>query len=211
MKKESLIVWGIAVIALAGVGFGIYSMSGRNPNELVLTEPVSISDHTKGNIQSAVSLVEYGDYQCPACYQYEPLIKKLLLEEGSKFKFVFRDFPLPQHANANPAHYAAEAAALQGKFWEMHDIIYENQLAWSALADAGSTFLEYAKTIGLDITQYQRDITSKEVSDRVSKDLASGRASGVNSTPTFFLNGKSIKVTSYDQFKQLIESAAAGS
>ncbi|OGN33930.1 MAG: hypothetical protein A3I39_01440 [Candidatus Yanofskybacteria bacterium RIFCSPLOWO2_02_FULL_47_9b] len=186
-------------------------MSGRNPNELTLTESVSASDHAKGTASAKAVLVEYGDYQCPACYQYEPLIKKLLSESEDKVNFVFRNFPLPQHGNSNPAHYTAEAAALQGKFWEMHDIIYENQLVWSALADVESIFLGYAQTVGLDIAQYQRDIASKQVSDRVAKDLASGRASGVNSTPTFFLNGKSITVTSYEQLKQLIESAAAGS
>ncbi|OGN27857.1 MAG: hypothetical protein A2941_00725 [Candidatus Yanofskybacteria bacterium RIFCSPLOWO2_01_FULL_49_17] len=207
MKKESLIIWGIAVVVLAIVIFGIFKMSGTDPNVLTLTEPISAADHIRGNPAGKAILVEYGDYQCPACYQYKPLIQKLL-SESDQVKFIFRNFPLPQHANANPAHYAAEAAALQGKFWEMHDLIYQGQNAWSNASNAVAIFEGYAQTLGLDMARFRKDVASDQVKDRVARELTGGRAAGVNSTPTFFLNGKSITITSYEQFKQLVNSAA---
>lgn len=210
MKKESLIVWGIALIVLAIVVFGIYKMSGTDPNQLSLSEPVSASDHIRGNPSAKAVLVEYGDYQCPACYQYEALVQNLLKDESGKVAVVFRNFPLPQHPNALPSAYAAEAAGLQGKFWEMHDLIYQHQNDWAPSSNAADIFNQYAQTLGLNMTQFQKDTGSSQVKDRVSHDTSTGNATGVNSTPTFLLNGKSITVKSYDEFKQLVELAASG-
>ncbi len=211
MRKESIIVWGIAIIVIGIVVFGIFKMSGVNPNELTLTEAVAVSDHAEGNAQAKAVLVEYGDYQCPACGAYHPLLQQLMKDEAGKYNFVFRNFPLPQHQNAIPAAYAAEAANLQGKFWEMHDMLYEHQNDWSESSSAGDMFTQYAQTLKLDMAKFQKDMASSTVSDRVSHDLTTGQAAHVGSTPTFFLNGKSITVTSYDQLKQLVESAASGS
>lgn len=211
MRKESLIVWGIAIIVLAIVIFGIFKMAGTNPNDLTLTEPVSASDHARGTSSAKAVLVEYGDYECPACYQYEPLVENLLKDESGKVNVIFRNFPLPQHANALPAAYAAEAAGLEGKFWEMHDLLYQNQNTWAPSSSAGDFFNQYAQSLGLNLAQFQKDMASGQVKDRVSHDQTTGTSASINSTPTFFLNGHMITVTSYDQFKQLIESANSGS
>src|SRR3989344_7592164 len=117
MKKESLIVWGISAIALVAVVFGIVKMSDPRSLALSLTQPVSADDHAQGNAQAKAVLVEYGDYQCPACASYHPLLKQLMTEMNDKVNLVVRNLPLPQHANAASAAYAAEAASLQGKFW----------------------------------------------------------------------------------------------
>ncbi len=207
MKKESLIVWGIGLLVLVGVVFGVMRMSNSNSLALTLPEPVTAKDHMRGSADAKAVLVEYGDYQCPACGAYHPLIKKLLTEENGKVNVVFRNFPLPQHQNAIPAAYAAEAAGMQGKFWDMFDMIYEHQSDWEDKSNAVDIFVEYAKTLRLDVLQYQKDFVSSAVRERAQHEKETGITAGINSTPTFFLNGKSITVTSYDQLKQLIEQA----
>jgi protein-disulfide isomerase len=208
MRKESVIVWGITIAVLGAVVFGIYKTSGTNPNQLTLSEPVSASDHVRGDPNAKAILLEYSDYQCPACAQYEILLQKLLTDESVKVKIIYRNFPLSQHANALPSAYAAEASGLQGKFWEMHDMIFAHQADWSNSTTSADIFLGYAKVIGLNIAQYQKDISSPQIAERVAHDRATGEASNIIGTPTFFLNSKSITVNSYDQLKQLIETAS---
>ena len=150
-----------------------------------LKPPVSIKDHIQGKATAPLELVEYGDYQCPYCGQAYPIIKNLQRSLGADLKFVFRNFPLTEaHPDAFNAAMAAEAAALQHKFWEMHDIIYENQHS----LDFESLFL-YAKAIGLDLERFKNDIQKTIVTDKVEQDFESGIRSGVNGTPGFFING----------------------
>lgn len=151
-----------------------------------LKPPVSAKDHIQGNLNAVVELVEYGDYQCPYCGQTYPIIKSIQNKFGNDLKFVFRNFPLSEtHPNAKLAATSAEAADRQGQFWEMHDILFENQsrLYLSAL-------MEYAKLIGLDVGQFKNDIVKTEVIEKVESDFESGVRSGVNGTPSFFINGK---------------------
>jgi len=151
-----------------------------------LKPPVSARDHIQGNSDAAIELVEYGDYQCPYCGRAYPIIKLIQQRFGDNLKFVFRNFPLSEiHPQAKKAAVAAEAADKQNKFWQMHDIIFENQqqLHQSAL-------MEYAKLIGLDVEQFKDDLTNDELVKRVEDDLESGLRSGVNGTPGFFINGK---------------------
>jgi protein-disulfide isomerase len=150
-----------------------------------LRETVNTNDHIQGKKDAKVTLVEYGDYECPYCGQAYPIVKELQKIEGTKLKFVFRNFPLEQvHPHAVPAACAAEAAAKQGKFWEMHDLLYENQ---EALED--NDLLIYAKELKLDIPQFTKDMESDEIKNKVEVDFMSGVRSGVNGTPTFFING----------------------
>ena len=151
-----------------------------------LKPPVSGKDHVQGNEKAAVELVEYGDYQCPHCGHAYPIIKSVQKKLGNKIKFVFRNFPLSEiHPNATNAAVAAEAAALQGKFWEMHDIIFEHQ------EHLGDTHLiKYAAQVGLDVAQFQVDFDKPLVQEKVENDFESGVMSGVNGTPTFFINGE---------------------
>jgi protein-disulfide isomerase len=151
-----------------------------------LKPPVSEKDHIHGNHNAPIELVEYGDYQCPHCGRAYPVIKRIQKRLGEKLKFVFRNFPLSEiHPDAFNAALAAEAAALQKKFWEMHDIIFENQQSLET-----ESLLLYAKEIGLNMAQFTKDIQKDELVTKVENDLESGIRSGVNGTPSFFVNGK---------------------
>ncbi len=150
-----------------------------------LTVPVNERDHMQGPDSARVILVEYGDYECPYCGAAYPVVKRVQRKMERDLCFAFRNFPLTEtHPHALHAAYAAEAAALQDKFWEMRDILFENQ---DALED--DDLLHYAQQLDLDTDQFVRDFSSDEVADKVEQDFNSGVRSGVNGTPTFFING----------------------
>ena len=152
---------------------------------LVLTLPVSDRDHIQGPPTAKVTLVEYGDYQCPSCLRAYPVLLDVQQHLGDRLRLVFRNFPLTMvHPDAQNAAEAAEAAGAHGKFWEMHDYLYEHQ---SRLDDVA--LLEYADTLGLDVARFMNDLQSHAFADRVHEDFVSGVRSGVNGTPTFFING----------------------
>ncbi|OGN05468.1 MAG: hypothetical protein A2746_00110 [Candidatus Yanofskybacteria bacterium RIFCSPHIGHO2_01_FULL_44_22] len=184
-------------------------LGGSEPEQsAILINAVSPSDWTKGNKEAKVVLVEYSDFQCPACAYYQPLFKKLSEEFGDKITFAYRHFPLRQHQNARLAAYAAEAAGRQNKFWEMHDLIFENQNRWENRGDAENIFTGYARTLGLDIDEFKNGLSSKEIKDKVENDYQSGIRSNVNATPTVFLNGEKIKVPpNYDELQNIINEA----
>ncbi|GAA5083535.1 DsbA family protein [Chryseobacterium ginsengisoli] len=149
-----------------------------------LKPTVNKNDHAQGNLNSDLVIVEYGDYQCPYCGAAYPVLKALMKEFGGQVKFVFRNFPLSEmHQYAKVAAIAAEAANLQGKFWEMHDAIYKNQQNLNELY-----LFELAEKIGLDISQFKDDIQKAELEEKVDSDFESGVMSGVNGTPSFFIN-----------------------
>jgi protein-disulfide isomerase len=153
----------------------------------MLSMPVSDDrDHIQGPSAASVTLVEYGDYQCPYCRQAYYQLQKLLPAQGDKVRLVFRNFPLSQmHPHAEHAAEAAEAASAQGKFGEMHDMLYERQ---EALED--EDLLGYATELGLDIKRFQAEFSAHKYADRIREDFKSGIRSGVNGTPTFFINGR---------------------
>jgi protein-disulfide isomerase len=150
-----------------------------------LTLPVGTRDHAQGPANAAVTLVEYGDYECPHCGRAYPIIKEVQRRLGSKLRFVFRNFPLSEsHPHAQHAAEAAEGAAVQGRFWEMHDALYEHQ---QALDDRH--LVGYAAKLGLDAKAFGRELQAHAHTSRVREDFTSGVRSGVNGTPTFFING----------------------
>jgi protein-disulfide isomerase len=150
-----------------------------------LTLPVSKRDHILGPETAAVTLVEYGDYECPYCGQAHPIVKELLRRLRDQLRFAYRHFPLTQvHPHAEQAAQAAEAAGRQGKFWEMHDTLFENQ---DALDDVD--LVRYAMALGLDRSKFIQDMNDPAVIERIREDVYSGIQSGVNGTPTFFING----------------------
>jgi protein-disulfide isomerase len=150
-----------------------------------LTPPVSARDHSQGPASAPLTLVEYGDYQCPFCGAAYPEVKRLQAAFGKKLRFVFRNFPLTQaHPYALIAAETAEAAALQGKFWEMHDLIFERQ----AILDA-DILPRWAQEVGLDLAKFGTAIREGDVTKRIKEDRMSGIHSGVNGTPSFFING----------------------
>ena len=151
-----------------------------------LRPPVSAKDHIQGNENAIIELVEYGDYECPFCGRAYPIVKKIQEKMGDRLKLVFRNFALTKiHHNAKLAAVATEAAAIQGKFWEMHDIIFEHQEWMSHYA-----LVDYARRIGLNFTQFENDLTRADLFKKVDDDFESGLRSGVNATPTFFINGE---------------------
>jgi protein-disulfide isomerase len=150
-----------------------------------LVPPVGKKDHIKGDLSAPVVLTKFGDYECPFCGKAYYVIERLLSTKGDEFAFVFRQFPLTDiHPHALTAAMAAEAAGLQKKFWKMHSLLFENQ---SLLDD--EYILAYAEEAGLDINRFLQDISSDRVTQKVAADMRSGVESGVDSTPTFFING----------------------
>lgn len=151
-----------------------------------LRPPVGPDDHALGSASAPVTLVEYGDYECPHCRAAHPIVKRVLRRLGHDVRFVFRNFPLAQmHPHAVLAAEAAEAAGLQGEFWRMHDQLFEHQEALER-----EDLLGYAKALGLDPVRFARDLGDGIAGERVRSDFASGVRSGVNGTPTFFIDGE---------------------
>jgi len=162
---------------------------------------VNSADHQQGNDAASITLVEYGDFQCPHCRRAHPLIKRLLKERGSDLSFVFRNFPLQEiHPYAYASAMAAEAAGKQDKFWEMHDLIFENQDRLNI-----EYLLSLAQEIGLDMERFARDFKSEGLQNKIEKDFEGGIRSGVNGTPTFFINGT--KLLTYDEtYESLLDA-----
>ncbi|AZB32520.1 DsbA family protein [Chryseobacterium bernardetii] len=169
-----------------------------------LKPSVSNADHTQGNPNASLVIVEYGDYQCPYCGAAYPVLKELMKEFGDQIRFVFRNFPLSEmHQYARTAALAAEAAASQGKFWEMHDAIYENQ---EFLNDGLP--LKLAEKLSLNIPRFKVDIHKQELAEKVDTDFESGIISGVNGTPSFFINGNKFNGGAEDLFQLVRENTA---
>ena len=154
--------------------------------EAVLTMPVTEDrDHIRGPADAPVTLVQYGDYECPYCGAAYPIIKEVQARMGERLRFVFRNFPITtSHPHAQQAAEAAEAAAAQGRFWQMHDMLYENQTRLRA-----QDLHDYAEKLGLDVDLFDRELATHVHAERVHEDFLSGVRSGVNGTPTFYING----------------------
>ncbi len=149
--------------------------------------------HAIGPEDARVSLEEFGDFECPPCGLLHPVLKTMEKEFGPRLRVIFREFPLvPTHPHALVAARSAEAAGLQGKFWEMHDLLFENQRTWHEEFDARSTFEGYAEKLGLDLERFRRDVSSQVVEQRIFLDGKRAHALGVKGTPTVFLNGREV-------------------
>jgi protein-disulfide isomerase len=156
-------------------------------------EPGANPPHAVGDDKAPVTLEEFGDFQCPPCGLLHPVLKTLEQEFGPRLRIIFREFPLvPVHQYSVAAARAAEAAGMQGKFWEMHDLLYENQKSWSNAFDVRPIFEGYATKIGLDLAQFKRDSSSEAVAQRILQDGNRGRSLGVKGTPTVFMNGREV-------------------
>jgi protein-disulfide isomerase len=166
-----------------------------SPNQMSISQagPMPTGPlHERGGSDAKVMLEEYGDYQCPPCGMLFHDLKTIEKEYGTQIRFVFRHFPLSGHPHARTAAHAAEAAALQGHFWEMHDMIYQNQLSWSPATDARTVFVQYARDLKLDVDRFTRDMDSPEVAARVESDYQRGVSLGVSGTPTIFINNREV-------------------
>ncbi|MEK7573576.1 MAG: thioredoxin domain-containing protein [Patescibacteria group bacterium] len=207
-------IWGGAALILAASIWGLVALSNSTPgssSQDVTAPPISKDDITIGSPSAKVSLIEYSDFQCPACAAYHPLVNQLLTEYEGKIYFAYRFFPLTQiHKNALISSQAGYAAYKQDKFKEMYDMLFSTQNDWAENNSPSDIFVEYAGKIGLDVEKFKTDMDSEEAKSAIGKGLAEGTDIGVNSTPTFFLNNKKITTPgTYDNFKKLIEDEIA--
>lgn len=193
----------LVVVLLLG-GSILYSQkAAEEANVGVVIEP-----HIKGNPDASVTLTEYSDFQCPACGQYYPHLKEIVAVYGDNLRFEYKHFPLITiHKNAVPAAKAAEAAGQQGKFWEMHDKLFENQTAWSNSANPQVYFVQFAEELGLDTALFKKHLGSSIIADTVNQGFEEARALGLSGTPTLFLNGEKMTVSSFDELRTQIEAA----
>ena len=170
--------------------------------------------HYKGAQNSPVVLEEFADYQCPTCGTMHPLMNEINSVYGSRIKFIFRNYPLVQiHKNAYEAAVAAEAAGLQGRFWEMQNLLFQNQRNWSNIADIRPIFEGYAQTLGLDVERFKSDVAGLLAKRRVEEDLQRGRSLNISSTPTLLVNGRPVpfELMTFDGLKQIIDTELAKS
>lgn len=205
---------GYTILGLAIIGFFTWAVLTPNiktPTPVPSTAVdlgITASDWKRGDTSSPVIVLEYGDFQCPACGAYYPLVKQAEVEYGDRVQFIFRHFPLTQlHKNALLAAKAAEAAGKQGKFWDMHDKLYENQTAWSELDTAQDVFVGYARDLSLDIALFQKDLSDGDIAKKIQDSYNSGLKFAVSGTPTFFIDGKKIdNPQGYAELSALIKS-----
>ncbi len=210
-----IIITIIAAVVSSG-GSGSSSTPGFTATQ---TSAATSTDHMRGNTTAKVTMIEYGDYECPACGQYEPLVQQLYKSYGDRVLFIFRNFPLYQiHPFAMISAQATEAANLQGKYWEMHDLLYSKQNEWSTdtnltPSDVISKYFNgYAQSIGINVTQFDTDINSAAVKARIQSDLALGNAAQIDHTPTFFINNMQIpNPQSLADFQKDLDAALASS
>jgi len=210
MNKTGWIIFSTIVVLVLGglvawtrIANPPIDVSGLDNNSIMAasSQNGNIADHTAGSTENKLLLVEYGDFQCPACGTAHPHVDQLIKDYGDKFTFVFRNFPLTTiHPNAKAAAAAAEAAGLQGKYWEMHNMIYENQSDWSNLNTTQRTdiFSRYAGAIGINVDTFKTDLAARPVAQKINFDTALAKAVNVDATPTFFLDGQKIDAATVD-------------
>lgn len=213
MTTETKIIGGIGIVTLALIAAGVVFLS-RTPTQNIeaplddsqKAKLVLADSHQTAKDSGRLEIVEFSDFQCPACGLVYPHVNRIKEEYKEKINFVYRHFPLSQHKNAENAAIASEAASQQNKFWEMHDKLFETQEDWSELGNPKDFFVKLAGEIELDVDKFTQDYDQKINLDKIRADLSDGASLGVNSTPTFFVNGVKYKGgLTFDQFRQILE------
>ena len=202
--KNPWVVIGVIAVVLIGGSVWYSAQISKSYNEGVV-----LSKHIKGNPDAVVALTEYSDFECPACKQFEPIVNEILAQYGDNILFEYKHFPLIQiHPYAEQAASAAEAAGQQGKFFEFKELLFENQEAWVPPNPAPSKyFSQYAEELGLDMPQFNRQLRSSLIKDNVRASYSIARDLGLTSTPTFFLNGQKMNITTYQDFIEQVKNA----
>jgi protein-disulfide isomerase len=211
MNIRRTLFWSGFVVVLVLIVWGLIASMGRQASTPVFGTPVPVSsaDHVRGPSGAPVTVIEYSDFQCPACEAYYLLMEQLLSGASTTMRLVYRHFPLPQHPNAALAAQASEAAGMQGKFWEMYGLLFQDHAEWTDVPDPHQAFDGYALRLGLNVGKFKSDMDSAAAKGIVDGQLAEGQSIGIDYTPTFFVNGKVINnPQSYEQFKAIIDAAA---
>jgi protein-disulfide isomerase len=206
-----VIVGAVALITITG-GAMLYHAKGLpllTKNRLAFGTAGAESIHIRGRSDAPVTLEEYGDFECPPCGRLSEPINKLEQDYHSRLRVIFHHFPIVTHQHAREAAIASEAAGLQGRFWEMHDVLYREQATWSKATDAHPLFNAYAGMLGLKIDRFKKDMESDEVKRKVDADQKEGAAVGVTVTPTIFINNRALPPTSLNEggLRAAIEAA----
>lgn len=208
---RSLLTWkgapwtGGSLILILGA-LALFFFTGGPSIETTTIQPVNETDITYGPKGARVVVVEYADFQCAACARFSPMLASLRAEYKDEVLFVFRFYPLEYHQYGMASAQVAYAAFLQGKFWEMHDLLYANQQEWSEAADPYPYFDAYANGLGLDISKLHEDMNAQSTKDLITRQHAEGSAAGVNHTPWFVVNGSVLVPNSINDFKALIDA-----
>jgi len=193
MNNETKILGGIILVTVLLFAVGVMFVGQKESTKSdLLTQLDNISgSHVKGNPDGKDIVIEFADFQCPSCAAFSTVLNQFVEENRDTVKFIMKYFPLVSiHKNAMNAAYAAEAASKQGKFWEMHDLLYSRQTEWAELDNVKEVFLGYAQELGMDSEKFGNDYLSTEVRSVVRDDLTFALKLGLNSTPTIFINGK---------------------
>ena len=209
----------LAIIAAIFIGVAVFS-GHKNNNSNSSGSASGATNHIQGSGSTGVKLMEYGDYECPVCEVYYPVVKQVATKYNSQIFSQFRNLPLVSvHPNAFAGARAAEAAGLQQKYWQMHDKLYDNQNVWASSSNPSTYFNQYAQELGLDLNKFKADYASDQVNAAINADLAAFKQTGQEQgTPTFFLDGKYISNTqlvdqsgqpSLDQFSKFIDAEIA--
>lgn len=210
MKSETKLFLGIILgtVAIVAAGVLLLSRSGTSSTKADNALLIRADSNKIASGSGTVTLVEFSDFQCPACGSYFAPVKQLVNEFKDNILFVYRNFPLTNlHKNAQLAAQAAEAAGMQNKYWEMHDMLFTTQADWSASDKAQDIFVGYAKSLGLNADEFQKDIDSDTVKNKIQQDVNDGNALGISGTPTFFLNGVKLdNPASFADFEALIKA-----
>ncbi len=203
MKNHFWKIVALVVLLILGASFIYANQAAKKANVGVVIET-----RVKGNPDAKVVITEYADFQCPACGQMEPVLKEVMDKYGDQIKLEFKHFPLIAiHPFALPAARASEAAAQQGKFWEMHDKLFEEQTVWSKGGNADAFFIKYAEDLGLDVSTFRRHLSSSVINDAINDSFKEAQDLGLTGTPSLFLNGERMSFSTYADFIAQVEAA----
>lgn len=210
MKTETKVLTLILVFSAIMLFAAVFFLSRSTiPQKTADSNQVYDINYTKGqkigSESAKLKLVEFSDFQCPACRAAEPFVKKIRDEKSDQVQVIYRHFPLAQHAHAREAANFAEYAATEGKFWQLHDRLFETQSAWEKLPDVTEYFIEIGKEFGLDGQKIKDSIQKSVYNQKINEDISEGSLINVNATPTFYLNGKKLNIENFSEINNLID------
>ncbi len=207
MSGDSKFFLVVVIAAVLAIG-GFVSFSGNSNSEVRLGSIDQSTGQKFGSDGAVVKIVEFGDFQCPACQAAAAPLREAINKNSDQVQLIYRHFPLPMHQHAMISALAAEAAGAQGKFWEMYDLLFANQVNWSESDKPKEIFVSLAKQLDLDIGQFEKELSSNEAEDLINKDKDYGLKLGVDSTPTFYINNKKVTgAQKVEQWQALIDEA----